>query len=119
MNVVDLLTDEQEEQRKKRRINGVAGALVTDNHDPQGVGRVKVKFPWLSDATESDWTKIVTFMAGQERGAVFLPEVNDEVLVGFEHGDINFPYVLGGLWNTQAQPPEKNEDGQNNIRKIR
>jgi uncharacterized protein involved in type VI secretion and phage assembly len=119
MNIVELLTDDQEQQRKTRRVIGVVAGLVTNNQDPQGLGRVKVKFPWLSDGTESDWTKVVTFMAGQDRGAVFLPEVNDEVLVAFEHGDINFPYVLGGLWNSQAEPPEKNADGKNNVRKIR
>jgi uncharacterized protein involved in type VI secretion and phage assembly len=119
MNIVDLLTDDQEQQRKTRRVIGVVVGLVTNNHDPDGLGRVKVKFPWLSDGTESDWTKIVSFMAGKDRGAVFLPEVNDEVLVAFEHGDINFPYVLGALWNSQAQPPEKNADGKNNVRKIR
>jgi uncharacterized protein involved in type VI secretion and phage assembly len=119
MNIVDLLTDDQEQQRKTRQVFGIVVGLVTNNQDPQGLGRIKVKFPWLSDSTESDWTKIMTFMAGQDRGAVFLPEVNDEVLVAFEHGDINFPYVLGGVWNSQAEPPEKNADGNNNVRKIR
>lgn len=50
---------------------------------------------------------------------MFLPEVDDEVLIAFEHGDINFPYVIGALWNSEDTPPEKNEDGKNNIRKIR
>jgi uncharacterized protein involved in type VI secretion and phage assembly len=119
MSVVDLLTDEHERQRQTQRVVGVAVGVVTSNQDPQGLGRVKVKFPWLSDGTESDWTKIVTFMSGNNRGAVFLPEVNDEVLVGFEHGDIDFPYVLGGLWNNKDLPPEKNQDGKNNVKKIR
>jgi uncharacterized protein involved in type VI secretion and phage assembly len=119
MNVIDLLTDDQEQQRKARRVAGVAVGIITNNQDPQGLGRVKVKFPWLSDSTESDWAKVLSFMSGGGRGAVFLPEVNDEVLVAFEHGDINFPYVLGGLWNQQDAPPEKNADGKNNVRKIR
>jgi uncharacterized protein involved in type VI secretion and phage assembly len=119
MSVVDLLTDEHEHQRQTQRVVGVAVGIVTHNQDPQGLGRVKVKFPWLSDGTETDWTKIATFMSGSDRGAVFLPEVNDEVLVAFEHGDINFPYVLGGLWNSKDPPPEKNQDGRNNVRKIR
>jgi uncharacterized protein involved in type VI secretion and phage assembly len=119
MSVVDLLTDEHERQRQTQRVVGVAVGVVTNNQDPQGLGRVRVKFPWLSDGTESDWTKVVSFMAGNNRGAVFLPEVNDEVLVAFEHGDVNFPYVLGGLWNSKDPPPEKNQDGRNNVRKIR
>jgi uncharacterized protein involved in type VI secretion and phage assembly len=58
-------------------------------------------------------------MAGKDRGTFFLPEVDDEVLVAFDHGDINHPYVLGSLWNGVDTPPETNADGKNNIRKIK
>ena len=119
MSLVDLLTDTEEERERTRRINGVAVGIVTDNQDPEGLGRVKVQFPWLSEKSESDWAKVMSFMAGRERGAVFLPEVDDEVLVAFEHGDINYPYVIGALWNSEDTPPETNADGRNNIRKIR
>lgn len=119
MTIIDLLSDDHEDQRKTQRVNGVAVGIVTSTKDPQVLGRVKVRFPWLSEAAESDWAKVMSFMAGKSRGAVFIPEVNDEVLVAFEHGDINFPYVLGGLWNTDQQPPERNQDGKNNVRKIR
>ena len=119
MSIVDVLSDERDRQRKARRVDGVAVAIVTSNQDPQHLGRVKVKFPWLSDGTESHWTKVVTFMAGGNRGGVFLPEVDDEVLVAFEHGDVNYPYVLGGLWNSKAAPPETNQDGKNNFRMFR
>jgi uncharacterized protein involved in type VI secretion and phage assembly len=119
MTIIDLLSDNHEEQRKTRRVTGVAVGIVTSTKDPQGLGRVKVRFPWLSEAAESDWAKVMSFMAGKDRGGVFIPEVNDEVLVAFEHGDIDFPYVLGGLWNTDQQPPEQNLDGKNNVRKIR
>lgn len=118
MNLVDLLSDDQEEQQKTKRVNGVAVGIVTDNADPEGLGRLKVKFPWLDDS-ESDWTKVMSFMAGKGRGGFFLPELDDEVLVAFEQGDINYPYVIGALWNTEDEPPEKNENGKNNIRKIR
>ncbi|HSE42649.1 MAG TPA: phage baseplate assembly protein V [Acidobacteriota bacterium] len=101
-----------------RQIPGVVGAIVTNNKDPDGLGRVKVKFPWLSDQNETDWVRIATLMAGSGRGSFFLPEVDDEVLIAFEHGDINHPFVIGALWNGSAKPPETNNNGQNNIRKI-
>lgn len=106
------------EGRDVGMVAGVAAGMVTNNQDPEGLGRIKIKFPWLSDDNETDWVRMATMMTGGERGSFFLPEVGDEVLVGFEHGDINFPYVLGALWNGQAQPPGKNADGKNNIRKI-
>jgi uncharacterized protein involved in type VI secretion and phage assembly len=92
----------------------VAVAVVTNNQDPEGLGRVKVKFPWLSDMDESPWARIAAPMAGNQRGIYFLPEVDDEVLVAFEHGDVRVPYVLGALWNGQDQPPVTNADGNNN-----
>jgi uncharacterized protein involved in type VI secretion and phage assembly len=59
----------------------------------------------MADDVESDWARTVAIGAGQERGFFALPEVNDEVLVSFEHGDISRPFVLGGLWNGQGKPP--------------
>jgi uncharacterized protein involved in type VI secretion and phage assembly len=100
-------------------IKGVAIGIVTDNKDPQGMGRVKVHFPWVEGRGDSHWARISALMAGKNRGTVFLPEVDDEVLVAFEKGDIRHPYILGALWNGQDNPPEKNADGKNNIRKIK
>ena len=100
------------------RIDGVVIGLVTNNQDPEGMARVRLKFPWLNDADESAWARIVSFMAGPDRGAVFLPEVGDEVLVAFEHGDPRFPYVLGALWNGKDAPPEANASGSNDVRVI-
>jgi uncharacterized protein involved in type VI secretion and phage assembly len=101
------------------RFYGLALGVVTNNKDPDGLGRVKVKLPWLADNAESDWARVVTPMAGNGRGIYVLPEVDDEVLVGFEHGLVEFPYVLGGLWNGKDKPPEANSDGKNNVRMIR
>lgn len=84
---------------------GLVVGIVTNNDDPDGAARVKVKFPWLTPDHESGWARVVSVGAGPERGVQFLPEVNDEVLVGFEQGDIHHPYVLGGLWNGQDRPP--------------
>jgi uncharacterized protein involved in type VI secretion and phage assembly len=119
MNLTDVLTDQNEKNAKTDRIYGVVSAIVTDNHDPDGRARVKVKFPWLEEQAETDWAKVVSLMAGKDRGAVCLPENGDEVLVAFEHGDVHHPYILGALWNSEDTPPETNSDGKNNIRKIK
>lgn len=101
------------------RFFGVTIGIVTNNKDPDGLGRVKTSLPWMADQVESDWARVVTPMAGAGRGVYFLPEVNDEVLVAFEHGNPDTPYVLGGLWNGKDKPPESNSDGKNDRRAIR
>ena len=83
---------------------------VTNNNDPKKWGRVRVKFPTLTEEHESNWARVVAIGAGKNRGFDCLPEVDDEVLVGFEHGDIHRPFVLGGLWNGKDAPPEKVTD---------
>ncbi len=90
---------------------GLVIGIVTDNNDPDGYGRVKVKYPWLSSDHASDWARVIAPGAGAQRGIEFLPEVNDEVLVGFEMGDIHYPYVLGGLWNGKDALPKKVTSG--------
>jgi len=85
-------------------VYGVVVAQVTNNDDPEKLGRVKLKFPWLSDSYESDWARMTQMGAGPDSGAVFLPEVNDEVLVAFEFGDVRRPIVVGGLWNGRDKP---------------
>lgn len=86
---------------------GVVTGVVTNTDDPQAWGRVKVKFPWMTEDAESDWARIVGAGAGPEAGFLVVPEVGDEVLVAFEQADFRRPYVLGGLWNGQhALPPD-------------
>jgi len=104
---------------QRGRIGGVVIGIVTDNADPEGLGRVRVRFPGLSDDDIGHWARVATLMAGSGRGTFFLPEVDDEVLVAFENGDITRPYVLGALWNGQDAPPDTNADGSNNLRFIR
>jgi uncharacterized protein involved in type VI secretion and phage assembly len=100
------------------RVYGVVIGIVTNNDDPDKLGRVRVRFPWLSDSDESWWARIAAPMAGNDRGVQFLPEVEDEVLVAFQHGDVRFPYVLGGLWNGQDAPPESEPlDGDGKVAK--
>src|SRR3990172_8391969 len=89
---------------------GVAVGLVTDLKDPDKLGRVKVLYPWLpkDKGTDigSDWVRVTTPMAGNKMGIFFLPEVNDEVLIAFEHGDPHRPYIIGSLFSKKDQPPE-------------
>lgn len=117
MNVWHLLMEPQ--AAIASRIFGVVIGVVTNNQDPDKLGRVKVKFPWLSEADESHWARVAVLMAGQGRGTCFFPEVDDEVLVAFEHGDVRFPYILGALWNGKDTPPTDNSDGKNNLRVIK
>lgn len=98
---------------------GVSVAIVTNTKDPDGLGRVKLRLPWLADDTETDWARIAVPMAGPQRGLFFPPEVNDEVLVAFEHGSSQRPYVVGALWNGVDKPPDANADGKNDIRMIK
>jgi len=90
---------------------GLVVGVVTDNQDPQGYGRVKVKYPWLAEDQASDWAWVIAPGAGNNRGIEFLPEINDEVLVGFELGDMQYPYVLGSFWNAQDALPERVTSG--------
>ena len=115
MSLLDLVEDRDTDSK----INGVVIGIVTNNNDPEDLGRIRVKFPWLSNEDESNWARVASLMAGKERGIYFLPEIDDEVLIVFEHGDINMPYVIGSLWNGKDVPPETNSDGKNNIRMIK
>ncbi len=85
------------------RCAGLVSGTVTDTQDPEGSGRVKVRFPWLSDEYASDWARTAQ-ANGTGGGEAFIPEVGDEVLVGFEHGHLDRPYVLAGLYNGQDRP---------------
>ncbi|MEV5971708.1 VgrG-related protein [Streptomyces sp. NPDC051921] len=87
------------------RTGGLVNATVTDTQDPEGSGRVKVTFPWLSDEYASDWARTAQ-ASGTGGGEPYIPEVGDEVVVGFEQGRLDRPYVLGGLHNGQDRPAQ-------------
>ncbi len=89
---------------------GVVIGIVTNNKDPEGLGRIKVRFPTLSDTDESWWARVAAIGAGATRGLNVLVEVNDEVLVAFEHGDVRRPIVLGGLWSKKNKPHEGGQE---------
>lgn len=90
--------------RDRPRIAGVVPAVVTNVKDPDQLGRVKIKLPWLDDTYESGWARTVQVGAGKDRGTAILPEVHDEVLVAFAQGDLERPYVIGGLYNGVDKP---------------
>jgi len=85
--------------------------IVTNNTDPDKLGRAKVKYPSLTDTEESDWARVVSTGAGSSRGLQVIPDVGDEVLVGFEHGDVTRPLVLGGLWSSKNAHPDHATSG--------
>ena len=87
---------------------GVVVGVVTNTNDPETKGRIKVRFPWISETMESDWARLVGPGAGKNAGFCAVPEVNDEVMVAFEHGDFNRPVVLGGVWSKdKLKEPEE------------
>lgn len=102
---------------------GAYPALVRDIKDPDGQGRVKVSLPWSPDGNQGTyeaWARLAAFMAGADRGAWFIPDVDDEVLVVFLGGDPRHPCVIGGLWNGQDAPPETMDGAGNNyVKKLK
>lgn len=107
------LSEEIAPERKIHRWPSVVIGKVTNVDDKNKWGRVKLKFPWMNDDVESDWARVVSAGAGPEAGGYMIPDVDDEVIVAFEHGDINQPLVLGGVWNGKHPlPPEAGTDGE-------
>ena len=108
MSLIEVLQAAASSSREQNKVYGVVVGIVKDIKDPENLGRVKVDFPWLGeeadavsgssdeDRAHSFWARIATLMAGAERGTFFIPEVGDEVLVAFEHGDMDRPIILGG-----------------------
>lgn len=101
-----------------QRFYGVAEALVVDNVDPQKLGRVRVIFPWFDPGMESEWCRVSNLYAGNDYGSAFIPEIGDEVLVAFIHGDMRLPIILGGLYNGKDLPPTA-RDGTKDQKMIR
>lgn len=100
----------QAEQEKSKVHEAVIG-IVTDNKDPSKLGRVKVKVPILSGDDTTWWAPVIMLGAGKNRGWFFIPEKEDEVLVMFEHGDLQRPIVIGALWNGKDKAADKNPGG--------
>lgn len=101
----DPLLSALEHEPHASRIYGVVVGVVTNVNDPEQLGRVRLKFPWLDERLESNWARVLAPLAGNGHGLQLHPEVNDEVLVAFEHGVVEYPYVIGALWNGVDKAP--------------
>lgn len=116
MGIFEMLNQEPQEQA----FCGITVGIVTDIKDPDKKNRVKVRLLNRSDSVqETDFIRVMTPMSGKEYGMFFLPEVGDEVLVGFVDGDFSDPYVLGSLWNPKAPAPVTVQDGKNELRTVK
>lgn len=145
--ISEMLNESHQGRSASSRMQGGMIAKVVDNVDPEGRYRVRVSYPWLADAytkeTTSDgsdaqvqsfWARITTMMSGADIGSVWLPEIDDEVMVQFEDGDFSRPIITGSLWNgdkttpkkltyspdqTEVDVPNGDQGGENNYRFIR
>jgi uncharacterized protein involved in type VI secretion and phage assembly len=115
MNMADLVPRETDLERGGL-VKGVAIAIVTRNQDDEGQCRVKVRYPWHDKPADSHWARLAMPMSGHERGFVFIPEVDDEVVVAFEREDLRFPIILGSVHNGKDKAPIANDDGKNDKR---
>jgi uncharacterized protein involved in type VI secretion and phage assembly len=101
----------------------VQSAVVKDNNDPDKLGRVKVNFFWQESNIMSPWLRTVNAYSGADTGFYFIPEVGDEVLVGFEGGNAEKPYVIGSLYHGKNKPlgswPEKDNSFKGIITKSK
>jgi len=124
--LIDLAAHEQQLNERLPtgwggRWYGVFPAEVIDIKDPENQGRVKVTLPWAPDAIGGRyeaWARLATLFGGNNRGSWFVPDIGDEVLVAFEHGDARRPYVLGGLWNGRDKAPESMDGAGSNNKKV-
>jgi len=95
---------------------GTQPAIITDNADPERIGRVRVRFPWQDQNSESPWIRMTMPYAG-EGNIYFCPEIKDHVMVGFEHDNPDLPYVMGSLYHGKSDVQYFNEE--NVIKAIR
>lgn len=88
----------------------VTAEVVETAGDPDKMGRIRLAYRWQTGGSMTNWARLATPHAGNGRGLMFLPEVGDEVVVDFEHGDSERPIVIGSLWNGKDKSPEATPD---------
>ena len=109
--------DSDPEEEPKRFYGVTTGTVIQAIPDPMFLSRVQVQLPWIDDVDLSPWARVAMPMAGVAHGMYFIPNPGDEVLVAFEHGDTDVPYIIGSLWNGISPPPLPSPAAQ--IRMIR
>ena len=106
IDLLKLLSGSDLELHKEReQFVGTTRGIVTEIGDSSNLGRVKVRLPYIAGC-QTGWARIAAPGAGRDRGNYWVPEVGDEVIVAFEHGDLRYPYIFGGVWSDTAPPPE-------------
>lgn len=118
--ISEMLNESHQGRSSASRMQGGMIAKVVDNVDPEDRYRVRVSFPWLADQyskettsdgseskVQSHWARITSMTAGGDFGSVWLPEIDDEVMVVFEEGDFSRPVITGSLWNGEKSSPRK------------
>ena len=93
---------------QNERSAGIVIGKVIAVRDKDKLGRIQVSYPWLT-GPEQRWIPVAAPMAGGDRGAFFMPEIDDEVIIAFDQGMWDHPYVIGFLWNAKQPPPSQDE----------
>ena len=101
------------------KLYGIFTGIVEDNEDPAKEGRVKIRVPWLDDATVTDWCRVMQPYVGPNYGSVWIPETKTEVLVSLWHGDMNELVVLGGVYNGKDKPPVHKKKTDQDVKMLR
>ena len=123
MSAADALASSRHAAAPTKTWFGLYPAVVADVVDPDGLGRVKVRLPWSGDGAAGAyeaWARVATLIAGPQHGSWFLPDVEAEVLVAFEGGDVTWPCVVGALWSARQVPPMAMDPaGSNRVKTLR
>ena len=102
---IGLLPEELQKPDDPKKFYGVVTGQVIPDVDITGQGRVKVRLPFIDSLDTSAWARVALPIAGALHGMYFIPNPGDTVLVAFEHGDVDSPFILGSLWNLSSPPP--------------
>ncbi len=92
---------------------------VKENHDPDGLGRAKVQLQWQEKGETTPWIRVVSGHGGKSGGFFIMPEIEDEVMIGFEYNDPDRPFIMGSAYHGKAKPSDSWADGDNNIKAIK
>ena len=103
--IEETLLQQQTSNDGMKKYYGVTVGRVINPLDPLSLSRLQVQLPFIDSLDLAPWARVCTPMAGMLSGEYYIPNVGDEVLVAFEHGDVNAPYILGSLWNAIERPP--------------